>query len=362
LAEAEEEQWWLSEFVTRRSVLERRAKSGIELDSRGQARGTQVVPWHYPPEAVPNALPGIVVRAFGKFFSVQLRDEPRALLSTVRGTLRRERLRTDLVAVGDRVWVTDVGEGEGQIEAVEPRSSVLARLARRTEDTEQVILANPDQALLLFAVRHPEPHRRMLDRFLVLAESRGLPVIVGINKIDLDEGESGEALDCARSVFADYEPIYPVLYFSIRENIGVDLLAERLQGKITVVAGPSGAGKSSLLNRLDPDRTRMIGEISAATGKGRHTTTAAEIFRLPRDTYVADTPGIRALSLQGVRPEELDSFFPEFRPYVGSCFYPDCTHLHEPGCAIREALGGGVVSTERYESYAALRRGEVIGD
>lgn len=321
-----------------------------------------MIPWSYPPDASPTALPGIVVRAFGKFFSVQLRDEPRALLSTVRGSLRRERLRTDLVAVGDRVWVTDVGEGEGQIETVEPRSSVLARLARRTEDTEQVILANPDQALLFFSVRNPEPHRRMLDRFLVLAESRGLPVIIGINKVDLDEGEPGEALSFAHRLFADYEPIYPVLYFSVRESTGIEELAARLHGKITVVAGPSGAGKSSLLNRLDPDRTRLIGEISRSTGKGRHTTTAAEIFRLPGDTYVADTPGIRALSIQGVLNEEMDSYFPELRPYFGSCFYPNCTHLHEPGCAIREALEEGAISVARYESYVSLRRGDVSED
>ena len=139
------------------------------------------------PEAVdlqslpPNAMPGIVVRAYGKFFDVRLRDEPRVLLSTVRGTVRREKRRSDLVAVGDRVWVTDVGEGEGQIEAVEPRGRVLARRARLTDDVEQVILANLDQALFLFSVRDPEPHTRMLDRFLVMAESRDLPAMIGVS-------------------------------------------------------------------------------------------------------------------------------------------------------------------------------------
>lgn len=348
--------------MAKRTVAERRARTGPVFEPGESFRGARIIPWSYPPAGISNALPGIVVRAFGKFFSVQLRDEPRVLLSTVRGTLRRERLRTDLVAVGDRVWVTDVGEGEGQIESIEPRSSVLARLARRSEDTEQVILANPDQALFLFAIRHPEPHRRMLDRFLVLAESRRLPAMIGINKVDLDDGEKGEALAAAKRLFADYEPVYPVIYLSIREGYGVEELEERLHGKITVVAGPSGAGKSSLLNRLDPERTRLIGELSAATGKGRHTTTAAEIFRLPGDTYVADTPGIRALSLQGVRLEDLEYCFPEFRPFYGLCFYPDCTHLHEPGCAIREALEEGTISAERYDSYAALRRGDAGED
>lgn len=327
---------------------------------RGQKRGDvpvppPIVPWSYAPAAIANPLPGIVVRAFGKFFAVQLRDEPRTLLSTVRGSLRRERLRTDLVAVGDRVWVTDVGEEEGQIELVEPRSSALARLARRTEDTEQIILANPDQALFLFALRNPEPHRRMLDRFLVLAESRGLPAMIGINKIDLEDEAHRDPVSEVAERFADYRDCYPLLAFSVRTGAGIGALQERLRGKLTVVAGPSGAGKSSLLNRLDPDRTRAIGEISGATGKGRHTTTAAEIFRVDEQTYVADTPGIRALSLQGVAKETLDRWFPEFRPYLGECFYPDCSHLHEPDCALRAAVNDGRVSLERYESYVSLR-------
>jgi ribosome biogenesis GTPase len=310
------------------------------------------------PEGVPDsAMPGIVVRAFGKWFSVQLRDDPRQLLSTIKGTVRRERLRTDLVAVGDRVWVTDVGDDEGRIEAVEPRHSVLARLARRTQDVEQVILANPDQALFLFAIRQPEPHLRMLDRFLVLAESRGLPAIIGVNKVDLDKGEQGEAEAYARALFADYEPIYPVVYFSVRQERGFDRLGEMLSGKVTVVAGPSGAGKSSLLNRLDPGRERAVGEISDATGKGRHTTTAAELYRIGSETYVADTPGIRALALHGVAPEDMDACYPELRPFLGNCFYADCTHIHEPGCAVRSAVEDGAVPLDRYESYVSLRRG-----
>ena len=305
-----------------------------------------------------QARPGVVTRAYGKFFTVQLSDEDRALLSTVRGTLRRERKRTDLVAVGDRVWVTDVGEGEGQIEAIEPRIRVLARLARKTEDTEQIILANPDQALFLFSVRHPEPHRRLLDRFLILAESHGIPSIVGVNKIDRDDGEPGEAERMARRFFADYEAVYPVHYLAVKTGQGVEELRERLTGKLTVVAGPSGAGKSSLLNRLDPGRERTVGAISDATGKGRHTTTAAEIFRLDHTTYVADTPGIRALVLHGVELTDLDRCFPELRPFLGQCFYPDCTHMHEPGCAVIAAVDKGVIPLDRYQSYVALRRGD----
>jgi ribosome biogenesis GTPase len=313
-----------------------------------------------PAEASPDALPGVVVRAYGKWFDVQLRDEPRRLLSTVKGTLKRERRRTDLVAVGDRVRVLDVGAGEGQIEAVEPRVRVLARRARLTDDVEQVILANPDQALFLFAVREPEPHRRMLDRFLVLAESRDLPAMIGVNKVDLGLPGGPDGVSLARSLFGDYEAVYPVFYLSAATGHGLDALRPALAGKVTAVAGPSGVGKSSLLNALDPARERAVGAVSTATGKGRHTTIATELHPIPGPpgTFVADTPGIRALALHGVAPDEFDTCFPELRPYLGRCFYPDCTHLHEPGCAVRDALAEGAIPPARYESYAALRRGD----
>jgi ribosome biogenesis GTPase len=307
----------------------------------------------------PDAMPGVVVRAYGKFFTVQLPDG-QELLSTVKGGLKRQRRGTDLVAVGDRVLVSDVGEGEGRIVRVEPRTRALSRLARQTRDIEQVILANPDQALFLFAVRDPEPHPRLLDRFLVMAESRGLPVLVGVNKMDLDtRGPNGEP-SLARAVFGPYETIYPVFYLSAKTGVGLDTLREALADKITAVAGPSGVGKSSLLNALDPTRERTTAAISEATGKGRHTTTATVLHRVADQagTYVADTPGIRALSLQGVEREELDRFFPEMRPFLGQCRYADCSHLHEPDCAVVAAVERGQINRRRYDSYAQLRRGE----
>jgi len=315
------------------------------------------VPWHRPESIAHAAIPGIVTRAYGKFFDVQLRDEPRSLLSTVKGTVRRERRKTDLVAVGDRVWVVDVGEDEGQIEAIEPRTRVLARPARNTEDVEQVVLANPDQVLFVFAIRQPDPHRRMLDRFLVLAEYAGLPARIAINKLDLDPLEpDGRSL--SQTIFGDYERFYPVHYVSSQTGLGLLELRQALANNVTVIAGPSGVGKSSLLNTLDPGIKRVVGEISTATGKGRHTTTATVLYTLDPTTFIADTPGIRALAMHGVPAEALDRCFPEFRPFLGECFYPDCTHLHEPDCNVREALADGAFSPQRYESYASLRRGD----
>jgi ribosome biogenesis GTPase len=262
---------------------------------------------HDPRDVEPNpapgseALPGVVVRAYGKFFTIQLADG-RELLSTIKGVLKRQRRGTDLVAVGDRVSVRDVGEGEGRIESIAPRTRTLSRLARHTNDVEQIILANPDQALFLFAVRDPEPHLRLLDRFLVMAESRDLPALIGVNKMDLDVATADGKASLAGSCFGRYEEIYPVFYLSAKTGQGIDELRKALNEKITAVAGPSGVGKSSLLNVLDPARDRAVGAISAATGKGRHTTTATVLHRIPGEaqTFVADTPGIRALSLQGV--------------------------------------------------------------
>jgi ribosome biogenesis GTPase len=178
--------------------------------------------------------------------------------------------------------------------------------------------------------------------------------------MDLDtRGPNGEP-SLARAVFGPYETIYPVFYLSAKTGVGLDTLREALADKITAVAGPSGVGKSSLLNALDPTRERTTAAISEATGKGRHTTTATVLHRVADQagTYVADTPGIRALSLQGVEREELDRFFPEMRPFLGQCRYADCSHLHEPDCAVVAAVERGQINRRRYDSYAQLRRGE----
>lgn len=308
------------------------------------------------PSTIPNdALRGVVVQAFGKFYAVQL-DDGRELLSTIRGGLKRQRRKSDIVAVGDRVWASDVGDGEGRIHEVDPRIRALSRLARHTDDTEQVILANPDQALFLFAVREPDPHPRLLDRFLVMAESRELPAIIAVNKIDLDlTNEAGFSL--IQETFGRYEGIYPVRMISVKTGAGLNALRSDLVGKITAVAGPSGAGKSSLLNALDPSRSRLVGQVSLATGKGRHTTTATVLHRVPGDspTFLADTPGIRALSLQGVDLNVLDTYFPEMRPYLDECRFADCRHVNESGCAVIEAVAAGAISRDRYESYTSLK-------
>lgn len=312
---------------------------------------------------------GVVLRSYGLWYDVQLTAEARVLLATVKGSLKRFRLQTDPIAVGDHVSVIDVGENEGQIEWRAPRRGVLSRLARDTREQEQVILANADQVVFAFALRFPEPHLRMLDRFLVLAEARGLPARIMVNKLDLAAAESGPGtqvpgepigMDGARALaeatFADYARVYPLHFVSVVTGDGVDDLRAALTGKVTAIAGPSGVGKSSLLNAIDPEGERLIGAVSSANRKGRHTTIGTQLYRIAPGTFVADTPGMRSLAMHAVPAEQLPECYPEFRPFLGACYYDDCEHLDEPDCAVIAATHRSEIARERYESYAALRR------
>jgi ribosome biogenesis GTPase len=190
----------------------------------------------------------------------------------------------------------------------------------------------------------------MLDRFLIIAESRDIPAAICLNKIDLDP--TGEL----RRVFDPYRKAgYPVIETSAATRDGLNDLRAFLAGKLSGLAGPSGVGKSTLINALAPWLDERVGEISTATGKGRHTTTATVIIPLGDDTYVADTPGIRQLGFWGVDFDKLDHYFPEFRPYRDECYYTDCEHLDEPGCAVLAAVEADAIDLERYESYRLLR-------
>ncbi len=303
-------------------------------------------------------LHGVIVRGHGLYYDVAIDgSEGEILRCTLRGMLKRGRRRTDPAAVGDRVRATmttpetpETDPPEGVIEEIKPRVRALSRLARGTQDVEQVIVANPDQLIAVFAIHEPEPHPRLIDRFLLIAEARGLDSIICINKADLATDGDVEALA------KPYIPAgYPIVTTSVRTGAGIDELKRMLAGKISAFAGPSGVGKSSLLNSIAPERAaERTGEVSQATGKGRHTTTWTTLFRVAPDTWVADTPGIRALRLWGVQPDELDRLYPEFRPHLGACYYADCRHMNEPDCAILAAVEAGDIHPARYESYRSF--------
>ena len=299
-----------------------------------------------------ESIPGLLIRSQSGFFTVQ--TESGLLTCHLRGRLKQGPRLGDIAAVGDRVQVTSAADGEGMIESIEPRTSSLVRLDPRPQGIyQQVLLANADQVVFVFACANPSPHLRMLDRFLVIAEKQELPALIVANKIDLVGQAQAEAL------FGLYPPIgYPVLYTCARTGQGVEQLRQHLAGKITALAGPSGAGKSSLLNAVQPGLGLAVREVSAALGKGRHTTTVRQLFPLEGGGFVADTPGLRSLALWDTEPEELDGYFPELAPLVEHCPFNDCTHKSEPGCAVRAAVAAGKVKPQRYESYLRLRAGE----
>jgi ribosome biogenesis GTPase len=256
----------------------------------------------------------------------------------------------DVASIGDQVEIQKLDSETGVIDKVYPRQRALVRVAPTPRGSyRQIIIANPDQAVFVFACRQPEPKLGMLDRFLVTAEKQGIPAMIVANKIDL-LGE-GEMLP-----FAFYEQIgYPVCGLSARFGSGLAELHQRLHGKLSVFAGPSGTGKSTLLNTLIPRLNITTSEVSQSTQKGRHTTVARELYSLPGGGYLADSPGLKALALWDVEPQELDGYFPEIRHLVRDCQFNDCTHLHEPGCAVLAALEEGRIVASRYRSYVNMR-------
>ena len=272
----------------------------------------------------------------------------------IRGRLKNARKNSDIIAIGDLVRFEILPDGSGIIEEVLPRTNELIRMTTGIKiEYRQVLIANMDQVLLVFACSHPEPRLRMLDRFLVVCEKQKiLPVIVA-NKTDL----IGEKR--AREIFRDYEALnYRVVYASAEDGRGIEEIRELLTGRISGLVGPSGVGKSSIINRIDPTLDLRTNEISEYNEKGRHTTVVREMFPLKDGGFVADLPGLKTLALWDIEPEELDGYFPELRDLVKDCYYSDCTHDEtEVGCAVHKAVEEGRVSRERYESYLRMRFG-----
>ena len=272
---------------------------------------------------------------------------------SIRGRLKQEGSGLKL-AVGDDVILEQSAPGEAwAIREIASRRSVLARRAPGRAHGERIVAANVDQVLVTFAAARPEPHVGMLDRFLVIAEGNDIPARIVINKVDLVGGPAG-----VDALVLDYERAgYAVHRTSVASLTGLAELRAVLAGRTTALTGPSGAGKSSLVNALFPGLDLRTAAISDSVNKGRHTTVGARLVPIPASPggFVVDTPGLREVGLWGLPSRNLDQCFPELRPLIGRCKFDDCSHDHEPHCAIIAAVEGGTVSRKRYESYRKLR-------
>lgn len=260
----------------------------------------------------------------------------------------------NVVAAGDRVALrpANAGATEGIIERIEPRRNSLSRTFR---GRQHVLVANVDQLAIVGSAAEPYLKPNLIDRFLLTAEKNAIRPIICINKIDLVDAADLQPLV---GVYAQLG--YDVLLLSATTGFGIERLRRRLCGAATVICGQSGVGKSSLLNAIEPGLGLKVGEISEETQKGKHTTTAARLIPLAAGGYVVDTPGIRQFQLWDVIPEEVSGFYRDLRPFENLCAFPDCTHIHEADCAVKNAVADGQLDARRYESYCQVHAGDEV--
>jgi len=280
---------------------------------------------------------GKIVKGIAGFYYVHV-VESGVYECKAKGVFRKEKLKP---LVGDNVEIEILNEEEktGNIVKVFERSNELIRPA----------VANIDQALVVFAVTKPSPHFNLLDRFLVMMESKGIPVVLVFNKEDIAEESQVEEL---KQVYE--KSGYPCIFTSARLERNIDEVKKLLKGKTTAIAGPSGVGKSSIINILQPEAKMETGDISQKIERGKHTTRHSELFPIDEDSYIMDTPGFSSLYVNDFEKEELKTYFPEFVQYEGECRFHGCDHVHEPGCAVKEAVKAGEIHKVRYIDYKEM--------
>ncbi len=282
---------------------------------------------------------GKIIKGIAGFYYIYAEDG-QVYECKAKGIFRKDNQKP---LVGDNVEISilDENEKEGSVTAILPRKNSLIRPA----------VANVDQAFVIFAMENPKPNYMLLDRFLIMMEQQGIPAVVCFNKKDLG---TEEELDFLYRTYTQCG--YRVILSSALKGEGISEIHEILRGKTTVVAGPSGVGKSSLTNSLQGEIQMETGEISKKLKRGKHTTRHSQVIPVGEDTFLVDTPGFSSLYLTDMEEQELKNYFPEFREYEEECRFQGCRHIHEPGCAVKEALEANKISRLRYEDYLALHQ------
>ena len=294
---------------------------------------------------------GLIVKNTGSWYTV-LTDDGQLIDSKVKGNFRLKGIRsTNPVAVGDRVELVPNAEGTALITAIEDRRNYIIRKSQNLSKQSHIIAANVDQALLVVTVDYPQTSTAFIDRFLASAEAYRIPVILVFNKTDLFDEET---LHYQQMMIRLYETVgYECRAISAETGEGVEELRTLLDGKISLLSGNSGVGKSTLINRLVPEANLRTAEISDAHNTGQHTTTFSEMIPLGSG-WIIDTPGIKGFGTFDMEPEEITSYFREIFRFSKDCRFSNCTHTHEPGCAVLKALEDHYIAPSRYQSYLSM--------
>ena len=295
---------------------------------------------------------GTVIKSSGSVYGVRAIDGS-VIDCRVKGNFRLKGIRsTNPVAVGDNVIFDMREDGTAYIVDILERKNYIVRKASNLSKQSHILAANLDLCLLIVTISHPTTATTFIDRFLASAEAYRIPVVIIFNKTDLYDEQENEELEYLTAL---YESIgYRCLHTSAMENRGIEALKEMMQGKISLFAGNSGVGKSSLVNALSPEIAAKVGEISKTHDTGMHTTTYTEMFEFMPGSYIVDTPGVKGFGTYDMETEEISHYFVEFFELSKDCRYGNCTHTHEPGCAVLEALERGEIAPSRYQSYLSM--------
>jgi len=295
---------------------------------------------------------GLVVKNTGSWYTVKT-DSGQLIDCKLKGNFRLKGIRsTSPVAVGDYVQIVTNAEGTAMITAIDDRKNYIIRKSPNLSKQSQIIAANLDQAFLLVTIKYPETSTIFIDRFLAGAEAYRIPVVLVFNKTDLLNEEERHYQQMMMNL---YETIgYHCVEISAETGQGMEVIDALLAQKVTLLSGNSGVGKSTLINVLIPHAEQRTAEISDAHGTGIHTTTFSEMITLPHGGYVIDTPGIKGFGTFDIEPEELTSYFKEIFAFSKDCKFNNCTHTHEPGCAVRTAVENHYISESRYQSYLSM--------